>query len=492
MRLDDLFPHLPKKEIAASGAIETTGVSVNSRKIRSGDLFVAIRGSAADGHDYIDDAIANGASAVVAESDVGKKPVPVIIADDTRLELARLSRAFYPGQPGMIAAITGTNGKTSTAEFLRQIWSHIGWRSASLGTLGVIGPVADDLAVPGLTTPDAASLHRVLDRLSRDGISHASMETSSHGLHQKRLAEVKIAVAGFTNLSHEHLDYHADMEDYYRAKAVLFTDLLLEGGTAVINIDSEWGQRLSQDIADRPVHVLTVGENPAADLRIAAIKPYEGGLATTIRYDGLDYTLPLALTGSFQAGNAVLAAAMAPASGPGLDHALMSLSYIRPAPGRMQTIHGHPDGAIVVVDYAHSPDAMETALNSIRPQVRGRLGVVFGCGGDRDRAKRPEMGRIAAELADFVIITDDNPRSEDPGTIRAEIKTACPDAIEQGDRHQAIFDGISMLGSGDILMVAGKGHEALQTIGSETLPFSDEATVRGILANMANASGGAE
>lgn len=486
MRLIDLFPDCPPKH----AEIGITGVTANSRTIGQGNIFVAIKGHAADGHDYIDDAIAAGAAAVLAERKPGKgKPVPVLVSANARLDLARLAATFYPAQPGMIAAVTGTNGKTSVAEFLRQIWTHIGWRSVSLGTLGVIGPVPADLTTPGLTTPDAVSLHRVLERISKHGISHAAMETSSHGLDQQRLAMVKIGVAGFTNLTHEHLDYHPDMEAYFEAKAKLFTEVLQEGGSAVINIDNDWGRRLCDRIKDRPVRILTVGEHDEASLRITAVDPFEGGLATGIRYQGRDYTLPLALTGLFQASNAVLAAAMAHASGLAMDHALMCLRYVSPAPGRMQTIHGHPEGAQVVVDYAHSPDALATALASLRPAVRGRLGVVFGCGGDRDRAKRPEMGKIAANEADFVIITDDNPRSEDAAAIRAEIRTACPDAEEIGDRQQAILRGISQLRSGDILLVAGKGHESTQMIGSETLPFSDEATVRGIINTLVRING---
>ena len=489
MLLTDLFPRsasLPK-------TAKAEGVSCDSRKLRKGDVFVAIKGNAADGHDYIDEAVKRGAAAVVVARK-GKTPkgVPAITVKDGRRELSRLARAFHPGQPGVVAAVTGTNGKTSTTEFLRQIWTHLGWRCASMGTLGIIGPVPDDLAVPGLTTPDAVSLHRVLDRLAEAGVGHVALETSSHGLDQGRVDQVEIAVAGFTNLTHEHLDYHPDMESYFKAKAALFTERLPEGGSAVINIDTDWGKKLQKLAAKRSVHVLTVGSDKAADLRIMAIEPFEGGLATGIRHRGEDYTLPLALTGAFQAHNAVLAAGMAHASGVAIDHALMCLRYVRPAPGRMQTIHGHPRGASVVVDYAHTPDALASALTNLRAQARGRLGVVFGCGGDRDRGKRPEMGRIASELADFAIITDDNPRGEDPASIRREIHDACPGAAEQGDRHQAIFDGISSLDDGDILLIAGKGHEDSQTIGSETLPFSDEATVRGVLASLSasTATGG--
>ena len=484
MLLTELFPG--RKSLP--GAVEASGVAADSRLVRGGEVFVAVKGAATDGHDFIAEAVGRGAVAVVAARKRGLPAgTPAVVVKDTRRELARLAKAFHPRQPGMVAAVTGTNGKTSTAEFLRQIWSRIGWPGASMGTLGIIGPVPGDLAVPGLTTPDAVSLHRVLHRLADAGIDHLAIETSSHGLDQGRVEQIEVSVAGFTNLSHEHLDYHPDMEAYFTAKAGLFTRNLREGGGAVVNIDTPWGERLADMAAGRPVHVLTVGGGEAADLRVTRVEPFEGGLAAGISHAGRDYTLPLALTGAFQAYNAVLAAGMAHASGVAMEHALMSLPYLRPAPGRMQTIHGHPGGALVVVDYAHSPDALASALSNLRPQTRGRLGVVFGCGGDRDRAKRPEMGRIAAKLADFAIITDDNPRSEDPAEIRREIHGACPEAAEQGDRRQAIAEGVSALGDGDILLIAGKGHEVSQTIGSETLPFSDEATVRGVLAALGGA-----
>ena len=482
MLLTDLFPDgasLPKKARA-------TGVAVDSRQVSKGDVFVAVEGTVHDGHDFIGDAVARGAAAVVASRGLGDDAgIPAIVVEDSRRELSRLARLFHPGQPGMIAAVTGTNGKTSTTEFLRQIWTQVGWSCASMGTLGINGPVPDELASPGLTTPDAVSLHRALDILAGAGITHAAMETSSHGIHQGRVDRVEIAVAGFTNLSREHLDYHPDIESYFLAKAALFTERLPEGGGAVINTDTPWGMRLREMVSERPVHVLAVGESEDADLRITGISPFDGGIAASVSHKGVDYTLPLALNGAFQAHNALLAAGMAHASGVAMGHALTCLRYICPAPGRMQSLPGHPEGAVVVVDYAHSPDALASALSNLRPQARGRLGVVFGCGGDRDRGKRPEMGRIAAELADFAIITDDNPRSEDPASIRKEIRAACPGAADQGDRRQAIFEGISALVDGDVLLVAGKGHEVNQTVGSETLPFSDEATVRGVLASLA-------
>ena len=483
MHLSDLIPEYK------GTAISISGIATDSRKIRKGDLFVAIKGNALDGHEYIDKAIAKGAAAVVAEPSckVKSAKIPIIKAKDTRSVAADLASKFYPAQPEMIVAVTGTNGKTSTAEFLRQIWSNIGWQSVSIGTLGVIDSKGNTITGEDtLTTPDAVTLHQLLHRLAIEQVSHVAMEASSHGIAQQRLAGVKINIASFTNLSHDHLDYHPSIEDYFAAKAQLFTEILEEGGSAIINTDSEWGMKLKKMLKKRVLRIITVGQNKEADLFIKSITPFESGLEVSLTYQKQNFVIPLALSGAFQVTNAVLAAAIAHASGLAMEHALMQLAYIRSVPGRMQTIHGHPQGAIVVVDYAHTPDALATALSSLRQTTKGKLGVVFGCGGDRDQAKRPEMGKIAARLADFAIVTDDNPRSEDPAQIRAEIRKSCPKASEIGDRHQAIAEGLKQIKNGDVLLIAGKGHEDSQTIGSETLPFSDEAAVRGILTLLAS------
>ena len=491
MRLIDVFPDCGTKH----GDIVVSGVSADSRKIKKGDVFVAIAGANIDGHDFIDDAVRGGAAAVLATKPVSDLGVPVIKVKNSRLVLAEIAAAFAPRQSDMIVAITGTNGKTSIAEFLRQIWAHIGWNSASIGTLGVISsrggnPLNSDSSSAILTTPDAVALHQTLDHLSQQNITHVAMETSSHGLDQKRLAMVKVRVAGFTNLSLDHLDYHPDMDAYFDAKASLFTDVLQVGGVAVVNIDSKWGKDICAKIKDRDVRLITVGEDKKADFAIDSIAHFANGLTLSLTHQDTLYTLPLALNGSFQASNAVMAAAMAHASGVRADHALMSLGYIRAAPGRMQTIHGHPAGGVVIIDYAHTPDALKVALESLRDSAKGNLGVVFGCGGERDRSKRPEMGKIAADIADFTIVTDDNPRNEDAASIRADIMASCPDANEIGNRMKAIHKGIERLGEGDMLLVAGKGHEDTQTIGSETLPFNDETIIRGILANMAPIANG--
>ncbi|MGC6485634.1 MAG: UDP-N-acetylmuramoyl-L-alanyl-D-glutamate--2,6-diaminopimelate ligase [Candidatus Puniceispirillales bacterium] len=482
MFLSDLIPQCDK----AVAATPITGVTCDSRAVQAGDLFVAIRGTHVDGHDFIADAIKAGAAAVLIDADASpvKAKIPVLQAANTRESLAHIAARLNPGQPTVVAAVTGTNGKTSTAEFIRLIWQRQGWRAASIGTLGIRGDTPPGMRVSGLTTPDALDLHQVLDELAGHGVTAVAMEASSHGLEQHRLDGIRVHVAGFTHLSRDHLDHHPDMEAYFLAKARLFTTLLRDGGVAVIGIDCPYGRRLVEMISPRDIHVITVGHAEDADIRITAVNSAGECMTVSVSAYGRNYALPLALNGSFQADNAILAAAMVHAGGVELDFALLSLPYLRSAPGRMDAIHGHPRGGIAVIDYAHTPDALATALKSLRPETSGQLGVVFGCGGDRDKGKRAEMGKVAADLADFTIVTDDNPRSEDPAVIRKAITTACPEASDIGDRKAAIAEGLSRLGKGDVLLIAGKGHESQQMIGSETLPFSDEATVRGLIATM--------
>ena len=488
MRLIDLFPNLD----ARFADVTTRSITSDSRKAEQGSVFVAIKGHHSDGHDYIPQAIANGAVAIVAERQVDTGDLPLVISENTRLTISHLAKVFYPSQPGVVAAITGTNGKTSTADFLRQIWDQIGWHSASMGTLGIrgttIGPVAD---LSNLTTPDALSLHRNLSALAKTGITNLAMEASSHGIEQDRLSSVKIAAAGFSNLSRDHLDHHADMDEYFNAKSRLFTELLPDGGGAVINIDDPAGQELVKRLQGRAINIVTIGRHDQADLRIKSIHSFDGGMTVTAGFEGQTWTISIALLGEFQVENAFLAAGLAHATGLSMTHALLSLPYLKPAPGRMQHIHGHPKGASVLVDYAHTPDALKSALETLRANCPGKLGVVFGCGGDRDQGKRGEMGAIAAAHADFAIITDDNPRHEDPAAIRAAIQQSAPDAQNIGDRHSAIRQGLEQITSGDVLLVAGKGHEDNQLIGSETLPFSDAAVITAILSGMTKHNGGA-
>lgn len=486
MHLSDLIPATGK----AAATTPVTGVSCDSRHVAPGDLFVAIRGTALDGHDFIDDAIRAGAAAILIEDDAAtiKADIPVIKVSNTRKYLALASAQLFPGQPTTMAAVTGTNGKTSTAEFIRQIWQRQGWRSASIGTLGIGGDTPREMRLSGLTTPDAIHLHQVLNQLADHDVTAVAMEASSHGLDQYRLDGVRVNVAGFTHLSRDHLDHHLDMESYFMAKARLFTEILGDGGVAVIGIDCPYGRKLVDLISNRDVHIITVGHAEDAAIRIVSIDATGDCMSVKAEAYGRSYTLPLALNGTFQADNAILAAAMVHAGGVEMDFALLSLPFLKSAPGRMDAIHGHPRGGLAVIDYAHTPDALATALESLRPETTGKLGVVFGCGGDRDMGKRPEMGSIAAELADFAIITDDNPRNEDPAAIRKAILAACPDGVDIGDRKAAIAEGLGRLNNGDVLLIAGKGHESQQMIGSETLPFSDEATVRGLITMMGDST----
>jgi UDP-N-acetylmuramoyl-L-alanyl-D-glutamate--2,6-diaminopimelate ligase len=480
MRLIDLItePQLPDN-------IVVTGITADSRQVKSGNVFVAIKGTTLDGHDFIDDAIKGGAVAVVAEKLHDNDTIPTIVRDNPRLELSMMAARIAGRQPGEIVAITGTNGKTSVADFLRQIWNHIGWRSASIGTLGIRGDGSNEVAeLSHLTTPDPVNLHKNLNLLADLGVTNIALEASSHGIEQDRLSGLKLVAAGFTNLSRDHLDHHSTMQNYFKAKTKLFTDLLPDGATAVINLDDKYGQQLAGKLSDRQIYILGVGKNENANLRLENIDHFDGGISMTTSHNGVETTIPLAMTGEFQAENALIAAGLAFASGVAMQHALLALPYVKPAPGRMQPVGGHPRGAGIIIDYAHTPDALKTALLSLRQECRGKLGVVFGCGGDRDRGKRSEMGKIADKHADFTIVTDDNPRHEDPAAIRADIMAKCNNAIEIGDRQKAIHEAILKLEKDDVLLIAGKGHENNQLVGSETLPFSDDAVAAAVLTHM--------
>ena len=483
--------------------IAIAGLADDSRKIRDGYLFFAIAGTKIDGRSFAQQAVASGAVAVVTDerpleaglAAVREAGTPVIQCANPRHALAITASRFWPRQPSMIAAVTGTNGKTSTTEFLRKIWMRVTWQAASLGTLGVQGTDTRKLQgkmidLPSLTTPDAISLHSNLHKLSAVGITHLALEASSHGLEQHRLDGLNIHVAAFTNLTRDHLDHHHDMDSYFAAKARLFTELLMHAGVAVINIDDPYGRKLAKivrnDASKTPTpHVLvTLGFAEDADFRILKIEPVGGILQMTIRHKGEDAQIPLALSGTFQAMNALTAAVMGYASGLPLQDSLRAIPFLTAATGRMQTISGHPRTAQVVVDYAHTPDALSAALAALRPEVTGRLVVLFGCGGDRDTGKRPLMGEIAATGADLVYVTDDNPRSEDAAPIRAAIIATCPGAIEIAGRDKAIATAINDLNAGDVLLIAGKGHETVQLVGQETLPFSDANVAQNAIADL--------
>ncbi len=452
-----------------------SGLTADSRLVRPGMLYAALPGARLDGRDFIADAVARGAAAVLAPIGTtwpeGVPARPLIVDREPRRALARLAALQSGPQPRTVVAVTGTNGKTSTADFLRQIFASAGRRSASLGTLGVIGP--DGSGEPGLTTPDPVTLADTLARLARDGVEAAALEASSHGLDQFRLDGVRFAAAGFTNLTRDHLDYHGTLEAYRLAKLRLFDDLLPAGATAVASttLDAVTLETLAGIARARGLVLHRVGEYGDV-IRLLRAVPRPGGQVLTLD-GGREIDLPL--PGRFQADNALVAAGLAAACG--VADPLAMLPRLCGVRGRME-LAAEVNGAAVYVDYAHTPDALERLLLALRPHTAGKLVLVFGAGGDRDRGKRPLMGDVARRLADTAIVTDDNPRGEAPAAIRAAILAACPDAIEIGDRAGAIAAGLEMLRPGDVLAVAGKGHENGQTAAGVTLPFDDVAAVR--------------
>ncbi len=471
------------------GNPDIRGLTADSRDVKPGFLFAALPGSKLDGRRFVDDAVARGAVAVLTDDPAPlaaltqhSPPVTVIFDANPRRRLARMAARFYAPQPETVVAVTGTNGKTSVTVFARQIWRHLGLRAASLGTLGIIGP---DFVHPGaLTTPDAVSLHRELNFLARSGIDHVALEASSHGLDQYRLDGLELSAAAFTNLTRDHLDYHREMEAYFAAKARLFTELLPPDGTAVLNADSAEAARLGQLCRERGQTVLTYGGAVGADLRLAAMRPLDAGQELELEILGERRALVLPLVGAFQAMNALAALGLAIATGAPVERALDALASFEGVPGRLQQVATHPSGAPVIVDYAHTPDALDTVLGALRAHCRGRLVLVFGCGGDRDPGKRPQMGEIAERRADLVIVTDDNPRGEEPAAIRRAILARCPKAEEIGDRARAIRRGLALLRPGDLLLIAGKGHERGQIIAGVTHPFEDAAVAREAVAEL--------
>jgi UDP-N-acetylmuramoyl-L-alanyl-D-glutamate--2,6-diaminopimelate ligase len=475
----------PASDAAAAwwraGGLDIRAITADSREVRPGTLFAALPGSGTDGRRFIADAVARGAVAVLAPEGTqwpaGTPPCPLWQDPEPRRRLAQLAAALAGAQPALSVAVTGTNGKTSTVEFLRQLWALAGRAAASLGTLGLIAP--GQPASPGLTTPDPVALAGILARLARDGVNCAAMEASSHGLDQFRLDGVRLSAAAFTNLTRDHLDYHGTLEAYRSAKLRLFDELLPEGAPAVAStaLDAESLAALRGIAARRRLRLLTVGDGGTA-IALRRAMPLPDGQVLEVNAGGRVQEIRLALPGRFQADNALVAAALAQATG--TADALALLPGLTGVRGRMELAARLANGAAVYVDYAHTPDALERLLGALRPHTRGRLHVVFGAGGDRDRGKRPLMGAVAARLADRAIVTDDNPRSENPAEIRAAVRAACPAAAEIGDRAAAIAAAMSDLGPGDVLAVAGKGHEQGQTIGAVVLPFDDVAVVRGL------------
>jgi UDP-N-acetylmuramoyl-L-alanyl-D-glutamate--2,6-diaminopimelate ligase len=464
-----------------AAAIDVRGITADSRHVADGFLFAALPGARTDGRQFIADAVARGAAIVLAPEGTawpaGVPPRPMICDPEPRRRLAQIAARLAGSQPATVVAVTGTNGKTSTADFLRQLWTLAGHKAASLGTLGLNAPGFD--AGPGLTTPDPVALSATLRRLAQAGVQRAAMEASSHGLDQFRLDGVRLTAAAFTNLTRDHLDYHGSMDAYRRAKLRLFAELLPEGAPAVFSttLDDDSRTRLSDIARRRRLALQSVGEG-GDTIHLIRATPRPDGQVLAIQYAGSEREVMLRLPGRFQADNALVAAALAAATGvPGVLDLLPHLVGVR---GRMELAATLPNGATVYVDYAHTPDALERLLTALRPHTKGRLHVVFGAGGDRDAGKRPLMGAAAARLADRAIVTDDNPRTESAAAIRAAVLAGCPGGLETGDRAEAIAAGMAALGSGDVLVVAGKGHEQGQTIGTETIPFDDVATVRTI------------
>jgi UDP-N-acetylmuramoyl-L-alanyl-D-glutamate--2,6-diaminopimelate ligase len=469
--------------------IEIQGLAIDSRKVQPGYLFAAFPGAKTDGGRFVKDAIERGAVAVLVRDDQDLPPNDVykLAAANPRHRFATLVARFYGPQPDSMAAVTGTNGKTSVASFTRQIWQSLGHDAAAIGTLGVVSP---NYTYPlSLTTPDPVTLHEQLRELKRRGIDHVICEASSHGLAQYRLDGLQLRAAAFTNLSRDHMDYHASEEDYFFAKARLFGEVMAPGGVAVLNVDDPHGRELEHLCWARGHQIIRVGSQEG-DIRLMEQRPVDGGQALTVAHGGEIHDLTLPLIGDFQASNALVAAGLVIGSGADPRAVFNAVGQLRAVPGRLELVGRHPVGARVYVDYAHTPDALQSALQAVRPHVEGKLAVVFGCGGDRDTGKRPEMGAIARDAADRVYVTDDNPRSEDPALIRKEILAACPDAIEIGDRRTAIREAIADLGRGDVLVIAGKGHETGQIVGDEVFPFNDLAEARGALATVSSGSGG--
>jgi UDP-N-acetylmuramoyl-L-alanyl-D-glutamate--2,6-diaminopimelate ligase len=475
MKLEDFAGILPV-DGGQIGSISVTGISSDSRTVQPGVLFFALTGSKADGAAYAADAARKGAAAVVAAlgARLSAAGIPVIETGDPRRALALAAARFYGAQPETMVAVTGTSGKTSVAAFTRQIWESDGKAAASIGTTGVTAPGREEYGA--LTTPDPIGLHKLLRELADSGVTHASMEASSHGLDQRRLDGVRLAAGAFTNLGRDHMDYHPTIEEYHRAKLRLFDTLLPKGAPAVIFADDPWSEPTIAAAKAAKLDVLTVGRK-GAFLEIKRVEHERHRQRAEIEAGGTLYEIDLPLAGDFQIYNALVAAGLAIATGTATAMALSALEHLKGAPGRLELVGTTAAGAPVYVDYAHKPDALKNVLEAVRPFTTGRVVVVFGCGGDRDRGKRPIMGEIAARLADVTIVTDDNPRSEVPSVIRAEILSAASGAIEIADRRKAIQQGVIMLKAGDTLVVAGKGHEHGQDFGTVTLPFSDHEEV---------------
>ena len=463
--------------------VSILGLSLDSRSIEQSFLFAAIQGASHDGSDFIVQALQKGAVVIVGVKNQNLQNM-VCAQGGIYIETlcvaklyAHLCARFYTPMPSYIVALTGTNGKTSIVNFLRQIWDYAGYKGACFGTLGI--DKAGVLTPLQYTTPDARHIHMILQDLAQDGYEYVAMEASSHGLAQYRLEGVTLCAAGFSNLSHDHLDYHQDMDAYFQAKARLFTELAPANCPAIINVDTDYGKKMAQEVRTRGGRLISCGVQ-GKDIRIDSVQTHVHGQKLRLFFDGEDTPIELdfPLIGDFQISNAVLALGLAIATGVDKKLACTALAHLHGVEGRLQCVGKAQNNAPIFVDFAHTPEGLEIVLKALRPYVNGRLIIVFGCGGDRDKVKRPLMGAVAQQHADYIIVSDDNPRTEDSASIRAQIMTACPDADNIGDRSRAIATGIDMLQEGDVLLIAGKGHENTQTIGMQSFLFHDGECVR--------------
>jgi UDP-N-acetylmuramoyl-L-alanyl-D-glutamate--2,6-diaminopimelate ligase len=469
---------LPVPEGAAANA-PVTGFAIDHRKVAPGNVFGAFPGARVNGEDFIAAAVQAGAIAVVARPGAPVSGALHLADDQPRRAFARLAAQFYLPVPATVVAVTGTNGKTSTVEMTRQLWRMAGERAASIGTLGVTTP--DETVSTGLTTPDIVTFLANMAGLAREGVSHVAYEASSHGLDQYRNEGLKVAAGAFTNLSRDHLDYHADMESYFAAKMRLFAEVVSQDGAAVIWADDAWSARAIDHARARGLRLVTVGQQ-GETLRLVSRSPGQLGQVLEIVHEGVTRKVNLPLIGAYQAANALTAAGLVLATGGDVAGTFDSLARLQPVRGRLERAALNRAGAPAYVDYAHTPDALEAALAALRPHCAGRLIVVFGAGGDRDTGKRAEMGRVAARDADVVIVTDDNPRGEDPAAIRAQVLEGAPGATEIGERRAAIAEALRMAGREDVVLIAGKGHEQGQIVGrgaeARVLPFDDVEVAR--------------
>ena len=481
--LYDLFKNIPENILNH----DVCGISANSKEIKNNYIFVAIKGQKFDGSDFIFEARKNGAFLIVSNKSIDDDVI-FTSTISTRLIYTELLSSYYKKQPKEIIGVTGTNGKTSTVEFCRQLWVQAGWKAASMGTLGTkietsLNKRFLSSSKNNLTTFDPAELYKDLNALKAEEISHLALEASSHGLDQYRLDGVKFSGAVFTNLSHDHLDYHKNIESYFNSKKRLFTEILQNNSAVAINVDDNFGRRLFNEIKNDTHVIFTFGQSLDADIKIKSIKQNNQSIDLVIEYKNQIYKSTIGMIGKFQAYNVIAAASICIGVGIDPNLILKSISYLKPARGRMEMISATHNNSIIVIDYAHTPEALDYLLNSIREIAKGKIITLFGCGGDRDKEKRKIMGEIANKFSDLIIITDDNPRSESPSSIRKDILEGCPEAEEVSDRNKAINYAISKLQENDFLLIAGKGHETFQTIGVETLPFDDYTVAKESIKN---------